>query len=74
MDWIPAYPYPYLFYLININTDMNIIRIQKIIFIFILNEYGYNSNTESMDIMTDIIQIIKFYDYRIKDITKLMIC
>ena len=53
-DQIQAYLYPYLFYPMNINTDMDIIRMQKIIFIFILNKYGYNLDIESMDIITDI--------------------
>ena len=55
MDRIPPYSYPYLFCLINTNMDIDIIRIQKFISIFILNGYGYYSNTESMDIITNII-------------------
>ena len=72
---IPANPYLYLFCLTNTNTDMDIIRnrIQKFISIFILNGYGYNSDTESMNIIIDISWIIKLYDYKIKDITKKMI-
>ena len=46
---------------------------QKFISIFVLNGYGYKSDTESMDINMDIGRIIKFYDYRIKDITKWII-
>ena len=70
MDRIPIYPYPYLLYLMNTKKDIDIIRMQKFIFIFILNAYRYNSNTERMDILIDISRIIKFYDYKIKDITK----
>ena len=55
MNRIPAYPYLYLFYLTNININMDIIWIQKFIFILILNGYEYNSDTRSMDIITDII-------------------
>ena len=69
-DWIPAYLYPYLFHLININTDMDIIQIQKFISIIILNGYGYDSDIGRMDIIMDITYIIKFSNYRIKNITK----
>ena len=57
----------------NTNIDTDIFQIKKFIFIFILNRYEYNSDTESMNTVTDITQIIKFYNYRIKDITKYMI-
>ena len=50
--------------------DVDIIRMQKFISIFVLNGYRYNLDTENMDIATDIIWIIKFYDYRVKNIIK----
>ena len=53
--------------------DTDIIRMKKFISIFILNEYWYNSNTESINIIIDITLIIKFYNYGIKGITKYMI-
>lgn len=37
---------------------------------FILNEYGYKSNMECMNINMDLNRIIKLNDYRIKEITK----
>ena len=53
----------------NINTDIDINRMQKFIYMFILNGYRYNLNTRNMDIIMDITYIIKLYDYGIKDIT-----
>ena len=52
------------------NTNTNVSRIQKLISIFILNGYGYKSDTGSMDINMNISRIIKLYDYKIKDIIK----
>ena len=52
MDWIPTYPYLYLFCLTNM--DMDIICVQKFISIFILNRQENKSNTKSMNINTDI--------------------
>ena len=52
----------------NINTDIDISRMQKFISIFILNEYKLD--TESMDINVDPSWIIKLYDHRIKNIIK----
>ena len=46
MNQTSVYLYSYLFYLMNTNLDY--------ISILILNGYGYNLNTESMDIITDI--------------------
>ena len=43
---------------------------KKFISVFILNEYRYKSDTKSIDINIDISYIIKFYDHRIKDISK----
>ena len=71
MDQIP-YPYLYLFYLTTINIDTNN-QIQKFIYICILNRYGYKSDYRNMDINIDINQMIKLYDYVIKDITEWMI-
>ena len=70
-DWIPAYPYTYLFYWININminygyysdTNMHI-------YIY-FNRYGYNLDSRSMNITMDIDWIIKLNNYRIIDIIK----
>ena len=49
---------------------MNINQIQKFIFIFILNEYKYKSNIRNIDINIDITEMIKFYNYKIKNIIK----
>ena len=49
---------------------MDIIQMQKFISVFVLNGYGYNSDTQTMDMLTDINWIIKLYNYKIKDITK----
>ena len=38
--------------------------------IFVENGYEYNLDTKNIDIITDISWIIKFYDYRIKNIIK----
>ena len=46
---------------------------QKFIFLFGFNGYGYKWDTRSMDIKMDISQIIKLNDNRIKDITKQMV-
>ena len=54
----------------DINTDIDIIQIEKFISIFILNGYRYNLDSESMDIIMDISWIIKFYNYKIKNIIK----
>ena len=54
----------------NTDMDMDISWMQKCISIFVLNKYEYKLDTENMDINIDINQMIKFYDYRIKDNTK----
>ena len=70
MDRLPGYPYSFLFFLMDTNMDTHIIWMQKFISVFVLNGYGYYSNTESMDLIADISWIIKLYDLRIKYITK----
>ena len=49
---------------------MDVIQIQKFISIFVSSGYGYNLNIENLNIIMDISWIIKFYDYKIIDITK----
>ena len=53
MDWIPAYPYLCLFYWTNTNMDTDIIRMKKFISTLVVNGYGYNSETKSIDTITD---------------------
>lgn len=72
-DRILVYLYPYLLCLTNKDMHMDVNRIQNFISVFVSNGYRYKSNTRNMDININIIQIIKLYEHKIKDITKWMI-
>lgn len=54
MDRILVYPYPYLFYLTNINMDMDASEMLNFISIFVLNGCGYKLDIGSRDINMDI--------------------